>query len=118
MSENKELTLMITIVIIVCLFAVQSRGTERIGRTFGTVVMIWFSFLAVVGLVNLSSDWSVLEALNPVYGVEFLFSHHNAAGLAVMGTVFLSTTGAEALYSDMGHVGRGNIYATWPFVKC
>ena len=66
MSENKELTLMITIVIIVCLFAVQSRGTERIGRTFGTVVMIWFSFLAVVGLVNLSSDWSVLEALNPV----------------------------------------------------
>ena len=118
MSENKELTLMITIVIIVCLFAVQSRGTERIGRTFGTVVMIWFSFLAVIGLVNLSSDWSVLEALNPVYGVEFLFSHHNAAGLAVMGTVFLSTTGAEALYSDMGHVGRGNIYATWPFVKC
>ena len=117
MSENKELTLMITIVIIVCLFAVQSRGTERIGRTFGTVVMIWFSFLAVVGLVNLSSDWSVLEALNPVYGVEFLFSHHNAAGLAVMGTVFLSTTGAEALYSDMGHVGRGNIYFTWPFIK-
>lgn len=117
MSGNKELTLMITIVIIVCLFAVQSRGTERIGRTFGTVVMIWFSFLAVVGLVNLSSDWSVLEALNPVYGVEFLFSHHNAAGLAVMGTVFLSTTGAEALYSDMGHVGRGNIYFTWPFIK-
>ena len=117
MSENKELTLMITIVIIVCLFAVQSRGTERIGRTFGTVVMIWFSFLAVVGLVNLSSDWGVLEALNPVYGVEFLFSHHNAAGLAVMGTVFLSTTGAEALYSDMGHVGRGNIYFTWPFIK-
>ena len=117
MSENKELTLMITIVIIVCLFAVQSRGTERIGRTFGTVVIIWFSFLAVVGLVNLSSDWSVLEALNPVYGVEFLFSHHNAAGLAVMGTVFLSTTGAEALYSDMGHVGRGNIYFTWPFIK-
>ena len=67
--------------------------------------------------MNLSSDWSVLEALNPVYGVEFLFSHHNAAGLAVMGTVFLSTTGAEALYSDMGHVGRGNIYFTWPFIK-
>ena len=100
MSENKELTLMITIVIIVCLFAVQSRGTERIGRTFGTVVMIWFSFLAVVGLVNLSSDWSVLEALNPVYGVEFLFSHHNAAGLAVMGTVFLSTTGAYTMVSE------------------
>ena len=58
-----------------------------------------------------------MKRLNPVYGVEFLFSHHNAAGLAVMGTVFLSTTGAEALYSDMGHVGRGNIYFTWPFIK-
>ncbi len=59
----------------------------------------------------------MLEALNPVYGVKFLFSPHNAAGIAVMGTVFLSTTGAEALYSDMGHVGRGNIYFTWPFIK-
>ena len=116
-TENKELTLMITIVIIVCLFAVQSRGTERIGKVFGSVVMVWFSFLAVVGLVNLSGDWSVLEALNPVYGVKFLFSSHNVAGLTVMGTVFLSTTGAEALYSDMGHVGRGNIYFTWPFIK-
>ena len=72
MSENKELTLMITIVIIVCLFAVQSRGTERIGRTFGTVVMIWFSFLAVVGLVNLSSDWSVLEALATAAGLRMV----------------------------------------------
>ena len=117
MTENKELTLMITVVIIVVLFSVQSHGTERIGRTFGSVVMIWFSFLAVVGLMNLSNDWSVFAALNPVYGVRFLFSHHNVAGIAVMGTVFLSTTGAEALYSDMGHVGRGNIYCTWPFIK-
>mgnify|MGYP003029861657 FL=1 len=59
----------------------------------------------------------MFAALNPVYGVRFLFSSHNAAGLAIMGTVFLSTTGAEALYSDMGHVGRGNIYFTWPFIK-
>ncbi len=99
------------------LFSVQSRGTERIGRTFGSMVLIWFGFLAIVGLANLSNDWSVFEALNPVYGVKFLFSHHNAAGIALMGTVFLSTTGAEALYSDMGHVGRGNIYFTWPFIK-
>ena len=84
---------------------------------FGSVVLVWFTFLAVVGAVNLSGDWSVLAALNPVYGVKFLFSPHNAAGIAVMGTVFLSTTGAEALYSDMGHVGRGNIYFTWPFIK-
>ncbi|NMN01576.1 KUP/HAK/KT family potassium transporter [Bifidobacterium panos] len=116
-TQNKDLTLMITVVIIVLLFCVQSRGTERIGKVFGSVVMVWFTFLAVVGLVNLSNDWSVFAALNPVYGVKFLFSPHNAAGLAVMGTVFLSTTGAEALYSDMGHVGRGNIYFTWPFIK-
>ena len=116
-TQNTDLTLMVTVVIIVLLFCVQSRGTERIGKVFGSVVMVWFSFLAIVGLVNLSNDWSVFAALNPVYGVKFLFSAHNAAGLAVMGTVFLSTTGAEALYSDMGHVGRGNIYFTWPFIK-
>ena len=116
-KENGNLTLMITVVIIVVLFSVQSRGTESIGRVFGSVVLVWFTFLAVVGAVNLSGDWSVLAALNPVYGVKFLFSPHNAAGIAVMGTVFLSTTGAEALYSDMGHVGRGNIYFTWPFIK-
>jgi KUP system potassium uptake protein len=116
-SENANLTLIITAVIIVVLFSVQSRGTERIGKVFGSVVMVWFAFLAIAGAVNLSSDWSVLEALNPVYGLQFLVSPGNKAGLAIMGTVFLATTGAEALYSDMGHVGRGNIYVTWPFIK-
>ena len=117
-TENKDLTMMITAVIIVILFAVQSRGTESIGKVFGSVVMVWFAFLAIVGVVAIGNDWSVLAALNPYYGIKFLFSPNNATGLALMGTVFLSTTGAEALYSDMGHVGRGNIYATWPFVKC
>ena len=116
-EENTQLTLMITVVIIVALFSFQSRGTERIGKVFGSVVLVWFSFLAIVGVVNLSNDWTVFAALNPIYGVKFLFSPHNAAGIALMGTVFLSTTGAEALYSDMGHVGRGNIYFTWPFIK-
>lgn len=116
-TENKDLTMMITAVIIVILFAVQSRGTESIGKVFGSVVMVWFAFLAIVGVVAIGNDWSVLAALNPYYGIEFLFSPNNATGLALMGTVFLSTTGAEALYSDMGHVGRGNIYFTWPFIK-
>lgn len=116
-TENKDLTMMITAVIIVILFAVQSRGTESIGKVFGSVVMVWFAFLGVVGVVAIGNDWSVLAALNPYYGIKFLFSPNNAAGLALMGTVFLSTTGAEALYSDMGHVGRGNIYFTWPFIK-
>ncbi|MEE8685106.1 MAG: KUP/HAK/KT family potassium transporter [Bifidobacterium mongoliense] len=116
-TENPNLSLIITVLIIVILFSVQSRGTESIGKVFGSVVLVWFSFLAIVGIVSLSNDWTVFEALNPVYGVRFLFSPHNLAGIALMGTVFLSTTGAEALYSDMGHVGRGNIYATWPFIK-
>lgn len=116
-TENKDLTMMITAVIIVILFAVQSRGTESIGKVFGSVVMVWFAFLAIVGVVAIGNDWSVLAALNPYYGIKFLFSPNNATGLALMGTVFLSTTGAEALYSDMGHVGRGNIYFTWPFIK-
>ena len=116
-TENKDLTMMITAVIIVILFAVQSRGTESIGKVFGSVVMVWFAFLTIVGVVAIGNDWSVLAALNPYYGIKFLFSPNNATGLALMGTVFLSTTGAEALYSDMGHVGRGNIYFTWPFIK-
>jgi KUP system potassium uptake protein len=116
-SMNPNLALTITAVIIVALFAVQSRGTESIGKIFGVVMLTWFTFLAIVGMVSLSNDWSVFAALNPVYGVRFLFSSHNLAGIALMGTVFLSTTGAEALYSDMGHVGRGNIYFTWPFIK-
>ena len=115
--ENGNLTMVITFVIILILFAVQSRGTERIGKVFGSVVMVWFAFLAVIGLYCIGNDWSIFEALNPVYGIRFLFSPQNPVGLTIMGTVFLSTTGAEALYSDMGHVGRGNIYATWPFIN-
>ena len=115
--ENGNLTMVITFVIILVLFAVQSRGTERIGKVFGSVVMVWFAFLAVMGLYCIGNDWSIFEALNPVYGIRFLFSPQNPVGLTIMGTVFLSTTGAEALYSDMGHVGRGNIYATWPFIN-
>lgn len=117
-SRNGNLTVIITVVIIVILFAVQSRGTERIGRVFGIVVAAWFTFMAVVGVISIGHDWSVFEALNPWYGLEYLLNLNgaNRAGIAIMGTVFLATTGAEALYSDMGHVGRGNIYATWPFI--
>ncbi|RSX53363.1 potassium transporter Kup [Bifidobacterium dolichotidis] len=116
-AENKELTPMITIIVLLVLFSVQSRGVERIGKVFGSVVLVWFLFIGIQGALNLANDWSVLRALNPVYGVKFLFSGQNHAGIALMGTVFLAITGAEALYSDMGHVGRGNIYATWPFVN-
>ncbi len=116
-EQNKSLTLAITAVIILVLFSIQSRGTESIGKVFGTVVMIWFTFMALVGVMAIGSNWTIFRALNPVYGIQFMFSSENKAGIAIMGTVFLATTGAEALYSDMGHVGRGNIYATWPFIK-
>lgn len=114
--ENPQLTLMITIVIIVVLFCVQSHGTESIGKVFGTVVLAWFLFLGIAGLLNIQ-DWSILAALNPAYGLSFLFSGQNVPGIALMGTIFLATTGAEALYSDMGHVGKNNIYFTWVFIK-
>lgn len=116
-ESNPTLTLGITTIIILILFCIQSRGTESIGKVFGVVVFIWFTFLAITGVMAIGNDWSIFEALNPVLGIEFLFAAHNRAGLAIMGTVFLATTGAEALYSDMGHVGRGNIYATWPYIK-
>ncbi|MFD0704653.1 KUP/HAK/KT family potassium transporter [Alloscardovia venturai] len=116
-ESSPTLTLGITAVIIVVLFLIQSRGTESIGKVFGIVVLVWFTFLAVTGVMSIGSDWSIFEALNPMLGLEFLFDPNNHASIAIMGTVFLATTGAEALYSDMGHVGRGNIYATWPYIK-
>ena len=116
-EENPSLTLFIALVIILAVFAVQSRGTERIGKVFGSTVLVWFLFIAVTGAISMSQNLEVLRALNPVHGIQFLVSGDNHAGLALMGTVFLSITGAEALYSDMGHVGRGNIYATWPFIN-
>jgi KUP system potassium uptake protein len=114
--ENPYLTLGIIVVIILVLFLVQSRGTEKIGKVFGPVMIVWFCFVALMGILSLGGDWSIFVALNPVYAIKFLFSPQNVAGIAVMGTVFLAITGAEALYSDMGHVGRGSIYLTWPFI--
>lgn len=116
-DANPDLALMITLVIIIGVFAVQSRGTESIGKVYGWIVLGWFVFIGATGAMSMSQNLEVLRALNPLYGIEFLLSGDNRAGIALMGTVFLAITGAEALYSDMGHVGRGNIYATWPFVN-
>ncbi len=108
----------ITIVIICVLFLAQRAGTSNIGRAFGPVMTVWFTFLGAAGVYNmLMGDLGVLRALNPMYGIMFLASPTNHAGPMILGSVFLATTGAEALYSDMGHVGKANIYASWPFVK-
>ncbi len=116
-SQNASATMVITAIIMIVLFLVQSRGTESIGKVFGSIVSVWFAFIAIMGIINLDGEWQVFRALDPVLGIKFLFSPGNKSGIFIMGTVFLSTTGAEALYSDMGHVGRGSIYATWPFIN-
>lgn len=117
-GDNQQIVVIITIVILCTLFILQKAGTSRIGKAFGPVMTLWFLFLGTMGIMNMTADISVIRALNPVRGVLFLFDGKlNAAGLMVLGSVFLCTTGAEALYSDMGHVGKGNIYLSWPFVK-
>lgn len=116
-GDNQTNVVIITLVIVCILFAVQRAGTSKIGRAFGPVMTFWFLFLGGVGLVSMLFAPQVLLAINPVYGIRFLFSPHNHAGIMILGSCFLATTGAEALYSDMSHVGKGNIYATWPFVK-
>ena len=117
-GDNQSIVVLITIVILCVLFAMQRAGTSTIGKAFGPVMTVWFLYLGITGLVNVGADLNVFRALNPVRGITFLFDGNlNHAGLMVLGNVFLCTTGAEALYSDMGHVGKANIYASWPFVK-
>ncbi|MBQ9057984.1 MAG: KUP/HAK/KT family potassium transporter, partial [Atopobiaceae bacterium] len=117
-GENQTLVILITIAIISGLFFVQKAGTSSIGKAFGPLMTLWFLFLGIGGLVNLFLNIGVLRAFNPLRGLLFLFNGNiNRAGIMVLGNVFLCTTGAEALYSDMGHVGKSNIYFSWPFVK-
>ena len=108
-------TVPIVIGILVLLFVAQQFGTQLIGRFFGPVMLVWFTFIAAMGLLALSSDFSVLQAINPVWVYRFLAEY--PGGFWLLGSVFLCTTGAEALYSDMGHCGRNNIRFSWIYVK-
>ena len=108
-------TIPIVITIITGLFFIQQFGSKFIGRFFGPVMLVWFLTLGVMGLIGLSHDYTVLKALNPYYGIKLLVNH--PGGFWVLSSVFLCTTGAEALYSDMGHCGRNNIRRSWIFVK-
>ena len=117
LGPNQVKVVLITLGIITALFAVQHAGTSRIGKAFGPVMLLWFSFLGIAGLAKIVSLPGVLRAFNPLYAVRVLLSPANKAGFMILGSVFLATTGAEALYSDMGHVGKENIYFSWPFVK-
>lgn len=117
LGDEQHKIVLITLVIIAVLFLLQRAGTSFIGKAFGPIMTIWFIFLALTGVLNMSGNWQVLRAFNPMRGVQILFSPYNKLGIMILGGVFLATTGAEALYSDVGHVGKGNIYCSWPFVK-
>jgi KUP system potassium uptake protein len=97
------------------LFLIQQVGTKWVGRAFGPMMVAWFVMLGVLGVMQLQTNWGVLEALNPYYTYTLLSKHHE--GILILGAVFLCTTGAEALYSDLGHCGRKNIRISWIFVK-
>ena len=104
-----------TVVILVILFAGQSRGTAKVAALFGPIMVVWFVVIAVPGVYWVATDPGVLWALNPLYGINFLL-HHGIVGLYTLGAVFLAVTGAEALYADLGHFGRGPIQIAWLFV--
>ena len=102
----------LTVVILLVLFAMQSVGTAKVAALFGPIMVAWFVAIALPGLVWIARDPEILWALNPFYGVYFL-THHGIIGLYTLGAVFLAVTGAEALYADLGHFGRGPIQIAW-----
>lgn len=101
--------------IIAVLFFMQQFGTASIGRMFGPIMLVWFSMIAILGIIGISGDWSVLKAFSPHYAIKLLTTYPK--GFWILGAVFLCTTGAEALYSDMGHCGKNNIRFSWIGVK-
>ena len=102
----------ITLIVLFVLFFVQKHGTALVGAAFGPVMLLWFSTLALLGVHNIVDHPQILAALNPLYGIEFLFAN-KAMALMAMGNVVLAVTGAEALYADMGHFGRKPISRAW-----
>ncbi|MBS1602458.1 MAG: KUP/HAK/KT family potassium transporter [Bacteroidetes bacterium] len=101
--------------ILVVLFLFQQFGTEKIGKVFGPVMVLWFTFIGVLGAMALKDSPGILRALNPWYAYEML--RQAPGGFWLLGSIFLCTTGAEALYSDMGHTGRNNIRVSWVYIK-
>ena len=102
----------LTVIVLVVLFSVQSRGTAKVAAFFGPLMLFWFVAIAVAGVWHVSQNLTVLSAFNPWFGISFLFKH-GIVGFYTLGAVFLVVTGAEALYADLGHFGRGPIRAAW-----
>lgn len=112
---NQETIVIVVLIIITLLFGFQQFGTKIVGAAFGPIMLVWFSVIAVLGGAQILHHPGVLQALNPVYAVRLLTEYPK--GFWLLGAVFLCTTGAEALYSDLGHCGRKNIRTSWIFVK-
>jgi KUP system potassium uptake protein len=102
----------VSLAVICVLFWMQSRGTDRIAKFFGPIMVVWFVVLAIGGMLHIFDNLRVLDALDPSYGISFVW-RHGVIGLTVMGLVFLAATGAEALYADLGHFGRAPIQSAW-----
>lgn len=116
MSSISDITIVtIVLVIIAALFFFQQFGTASIGKMFGPIMTVWFMMLAVLGMLHISDNLSIFHALNPMWAIKLLTLYPK--GFWLLSAVFLCTTGAEALYSDLGHCGRGNIRMSWIFVK-
>jgi len=111
-SRMHQAVLPVTIGILVALFAIQRRGTERVGRLFGPIMVIWFAALAVLGIRAILEAPGIFAALNPAHAIALLFAHPGLS-LAILGAVFLVLTGGEALYADMGHFGRTPVRLAW-----
>ena len=120
---NDAIIIGIGLGIITILFFFQQFGTASIGKLFGPIMTLWFVMLAMLGIMHIADDLSIFKAFNPYYAIHLLSSTfemgggHHIKGFWLLGGVFLCTTGAEALYSDLGHAGRGNIRISWSFVK-
>jgi KUP system potassium uptake protein len=102
----------VTLGIIIGLFAIQRRGTEKVGRMFGPIMILWFTVLAILGVIEIIAAPRVLAAVNPWYAIK-LFASHPGLSLVILGAVFLAVTGAEALYADMGHFGKRPVRLAW-----
>ena len=105
----------LTVIILVALFAVQSRGTARVAAFFGPVMCVWFAVIAIAAVPQIMRHPEVLLALNPLHAVSFML-HHGMIGFITLGAVFLAVTGAEALYADLGHFGKRPIQTAWLFI--
>jgi KUP system potassium uptake protein len=112
---SQQTIISIVIAILLALFVFQQFGSNVVGRTFGPVMLVWFTFIGTFGALQMADNLSVLRALNPIYAAKLLALY--PGGFWILGAVFLCTTGAEAMYSDLGHAGKGNIRISWGFVK-